>query len=672
MRILIASVLACALGACAQERDPPLTFEPRIERDEYGVPTALGATDAEAAFSLAYAHAEDDFPTIQLVVLAARGRLGARLGEQGAASDFFYHVLRVEDAVRDGYETQLSAETRALIEGYAAGLNAYADAHPHEVLPGAENVRGRDVAAGFALTSPLFWGFDAVLSQLVDENSHPCAQQTAQAPLIDRGSNAFAVAPSRSDDGHTRLIVNSHQPWSGPVAWWEARVRSDAGWTMQGGVFPGSPVPLLGTNGSIGYAATVNTPDLADLYRLTTDDAHPGRYLFDGAWRPFERRLIWLGVRVGPIVLPVPRTLSFSVHGPAFRTADGWIAVRYAGAGDLRGVEQYYRMSRARTFEEWRAALEMRAIPSTNLVYADRTGRIAYFYNSASPRRAAGENWRGCVAGDTSRLLQEGLVPIEEIPHLIDPASGWLYNSNATPFSATDEAHDLDPDDFAPELGIETRRTNRSLRAMELLSPLARISDAQLIDAKFDVTYSADSRVAELISRVVALDARGDQRFAQAQELLRTWDRAATRESRAAALALLTYLPFYEAGRLGQEMPDAREAFTNAIAQLTDAAGRIDPPLGEMLRLRRGRHDLALQGGPDLLHAIGWETAQDGRMAANFGDGLMIVVDWDREGRATVRSIHQFGAATGRPNSPHYDDQSPLYARREWRVNRPN
>ena len=137
MRAIISIALAVLICSCAPTAARAPAHAPRIARDSFGVPTIHGRTDAEAAYGLAIAHAEDDFATIQLVVLAARGRLGARLGPEGARSDFLYHVLRVDEAVRDRYARDLTPETRALIEAYAAGLNAYGAAHPREVLAGA-------------------------------------------------------------------------------------------------------------------------------------------------------------------------------------------------------------------------------------------------------------------------------------------------------------------------------------------------------------------------------------------------------------------------------------------------------------------------------------------------------------------------------------------------------
>ncbi|GAM97076.1 penicillin amidase family protein [alpha proteobacterium U9-1i] len=661
----IFSLLLLALASCTPAAPPPAReYAPTITRDAYGVPHVHGRDDAEAAYGMALAHAEDNFETIQLVILSSRGRVAAHAGRDGAPADFLWHLFNIREVVDAGYESELSSEFRAIAEAYAAGLNAYGAAHPDEVLPGARNVTGRDVAAGSALTLPLFWGFDSILGVLTNKDAHPCRREQATAESIDHGSNAFAVAPSRSSDGHTRLIVNSHQPWAGPVAWYEAGVSSDSGWRMHGGLFPGSPFPVLGTNGDLGFAATVNLPDLADLYQLHTDDAHRGQYLFDGQWRRFETRTIWLWIKMGWFTVPIPRTLHYSVHGPAFETADGWVAVRYAGAGELRALEQFYRMGKARSYEQWREAMAMHAIPSFNFLYADRTGRIGFLYNAILPRRPQGPDWSGCVPGDTSALVWPQGEYLAA-PELIDPRSGWLYSTNGAPWSSTDPVADMHPDQW-PEVApyIETYITNRGFRAVEILSPLARISDQQLLDAKFDVAHSTRSRMAAAVTAILETD---DQTLAAVKDTLRAWDLRANAENRQAALALLMFYPIYTARRLGEPEPDPRETARNAAQYLQLHFGRLDPPLGEVLRLRRGAIDLPLEGAPDVLRALRWSEEPDGRLRADFGDGFMMVMDWAPDGTLSTRVIHQWGASE-RPESPHYNDQSPLFARREWRT----
>src|SRR6185295_6534798 len=151
----------------------------------------------------------------------------------------------------------------------------FAAQHLARVAPGLLPITGKDIVAGFVFKTPLFYGLDRTVGALFDKERRPhlaldgsAALQTTSAPAVELGSNAFAIAPARSEDDTTRLIVNSHQPWTGPVAWWEGRVLSQEGWEVAGGFFPGSPLMLHGHNRHLGWAATVNLPDLIDVYVL--------------------------------------------------------------------------------------------------------------------------------------------------------------------------------------------------------------------------------------------------------------------------------------------------------------------------------------------------------------------------------------------------------------------
>jgi len=285
-------ILAAASAASAFFVATPRTVAPvsatthydvRILRDTWGVPHIFGKTDADVAYGLAWANAEDDFATIQGALLAARGRLASVYGEAAAPNDYMVQLLRVWDTVNARYESDLSPETRAVCEAYAHGLNAYAAQHPNRALPGLYPATGKDVVAGFVHKVPLFFGLDRTLRELFEDAPRPGRRSVQNGPEAPIGSNAFAVAPSRAADGATRLAINSHQPWEGPVAWYEVHLHSEEGWDMVGGLFPGSPVIAHGHNRDLGWAHTVNRPDLIDVFVLDVNPANPNQYRFDGA-----------------------------------------------------------------------------------------------------------------------------------------------------------------------------------------------------------------------------------------------------------------------------------------------------------------------------------------------------------------------------------------------------
>ena len=628
----------------------------RILRDTWGVPHVFGHTDADVAFGLAYAHAEDDFATIQGALLAARGRLASVSGRSAAPNDYMVRLMRVWDAVDAGYERDLRPETRALCEAYAEGLNRYAGRHPREALAALYPATGRDVVAGFVHKMPLFFGLDTVLKQLYEPARRPLGRKPAP------GSNAFAVAPARAADGFTRLAVNSHQPWEGPVAWYEVHLHSDEGWDAVGGTFPGAPVVLHGHNRNLGWAHTVNMPDLIDVYLLSVDPAHPDRYRFDGGGRDLEKRETGIEVELlGPISWTFRRETLWSAYGPVVRQPHGTYALRVAGTGEVRQVEQWYRMNKARTFDEWMDAMSMQAVPSLNTVYADRDGHVAYIYNAKLPARAEGFDWSQYLPGDTSRTLWTDYLPFASLPRVVDPPSGFVQSCNGTPFRTTDGAGNPDPSAFSPTLGIETRLTNRGLRALELFGADPSVTREAFDAYKFDVAYSKASATAARLDQLLAAPPPRDPLTLEALALLKGWDLRADAGNPRAALALLTLRPDDGNDPSPVRTETLQDRLRETAAELQSRFGRLDPPWQEVNRLRRGSVDLGLGGAPDVLRAVYGRPAGDGRLVGTAGDSYILLVEWDREGRVSSRSINPYGTAVRDARSAHYADQAPLF-----------
>ena len=624
-----------------------------IRRDEDGVPHILGHTDADAAFGIAYAHSEDDFETIQDTVLATRGRLGAYRGAKSAPVDYLVQWMQIWPSLEDGYD-RLPADVRAVLEAYADGVNLYAARHPEKMAPELLPVTGKDVAAGFMLKTPFFYGLPDIIQEVL--------KPTHGKPASPIGSNGLALAPSRTSDGATRLLVNSHQPYTGPVAWYEAVVQSEEGLHVAGGFFPGSPFMLHGHNEHLGWANTVNKPKLVDLYALVTDKAHPGQYRLDGVWRPFERTDAKLTIRIlGPLTFTLAKPVLRSEQGPVLETDHGTFAVRYAGMGETRQAVQYYRLDKAKDRDDWLAAMRLQALPSINYIFADAKGEIGYVYNGQFPDRKPGFENLSVLPGDRSDLIWKAYLPFSMTPQIWNPKSGYVFNSNNTPFAATAPEDGLRPQDFPAFMGLETGMTNRAYRVQETFGEDARITPDAFLRYKFDVRYSQRSSMARLVKAILALPSSSDPDVAQAQAILRAWDLSADRNSRGAALAVLTAMPLSKALEKG-ETPDPTASLNAAIQRLKTHFGRLDPLWGEVNRIRRGAVDLPIDGGPDTYRAAYGAPDRDGRQRAEAGDTFIMVVSFDRQGVVSSRSIHQFGSATLDATSPHYADQTPLFA----------
>ena len=658
---------------------PAGSYQVEIIRDNWGVPHIYGKRDADTAFGVAYAHAEDDFETIQEVTAATRGVLARYRGLNAAPTDYIVALLDVWGTIDRRYEADVPADVKAIAEAYAAGLNLYAAQHPGKTWQGLAPFTGEDIVAGFIFKTPFFYGLDKTLLSLFGEtrdkelalapSSEGHAWEIRKRTLSERGSNGIAVSADRSTDGHTRLLINSHQPMTGPVAWWEAHLVSEDGLDISGGLFPGTPVILHGFNRSLGWANTVSKPDLDDVYRLTLNPDNPNQYQLDGEWRDFETSSVDIEVRLwGPFAFTAQRPVLRSVHGPVIQAKHGTYAIRFSGMNEIRQLEQYYRLNKATTLEEFLGAMEMLALPSINYLYADKTGNVAFIHNGQYPNRIEGWDWKKDLPGNRSDLIWQGYRPFDAVPKLINPQSGLVFNANNQPYSATDGPDNLMPDQFPPSMGLQTDETNRSLRLRELTDGTTRLSQQGLLDLKFDKTYALNSKASNVIKDVLALDWSGDPALAQAAAHLAAWDLSLDTRSTHAALGALTVLKEVTAEFTGEPAPSPADAFRFAVSYLKKHYGRIDPEWGEVNRLVRGDLDIPVGGGADVLRAIyPAEIGDDGKLSANAGDTWIALVEWDETGKQSAKVIHQYGAATLDSSSEHYSDQARLFAEQKWR-----
>lgn len=689
--LAIIGIVAAASLFLAVYRQPEIplqtkSYDVRILRDTWGVPHIYGKKDVDTAYGLAYAHAEDDFATIIESLAGTRGKLAAIKGKESAPTDFMVQLMRVWDTVNAKYDTDLSPDVRALCEAYADGLNRYAQLHQGEAPRWLLPFTGKDIVAGFVFKGPFFYGLDNAMMELFgDERKRTVSQKTTataretSALLTDGlpiGSNAFAVAPSRSAEGKTMLNINSHQPWEGIVAWYEAHLHSEEGWDIIGGTFPGVPLILLGHNRNLGWAHTVNRPDLADIYVMDINPNNPNQYKFDGEWKDFEVRQVPIKVKLfGPFSWTVKREALWCVYGPAVRQSHGVYAIRYAGMGEIRQVEQWFRMDKARNLAEWQAAMKMQAIPSLNCGYGDKDGNIMYLYNGLMPVRAEGYDWKQYLPGNTSETLWTEYLPFEKLPQVVNPKAGYIFSCNNSPFQCTDEAENPKPEDFPASSGIETHMTNRALRAKELLSADSSITEDEFYQYKYDMAYSTQSDTALALKKLIEAPAPSDPITREALDLLKTWDLKTNPENTAAALGVLTLGPNPDGNATGGGIEQMLQNLTTIAKELKKTHGRVDAPWQEINRLYRGDLNLGVGGGPDILHAVYGsrvrngvaEGLEHGQLHGRAGDCYVLIVSWDKDGALHSKSIHQYGSNTLHKESTHYADQAPLFVARQMK-----
>ena len=556
------------------------SFEASIERDQYGVPHIYGATDADAAFGLAYAQAEDAWPIMEGSLPFFRGSAGLYEGREGAQSDYLVKWLDLWGTLDRDYEQVLSPEIRRYVEAFAEGFNAFIRDNPSEAKhPELLPITGKDIIAGHMLRHPLFYGFDGPVLELFGEERPNTVSKAPYNPKPKDpiGSNATAIAPSRTEDGSTYLIINSHQPLTGPVAWYEAHLQSGEGLDVMGGLFPGAPTIGVGFTKEHGWGATVNKPDLVDIYVLEMNPDDPNQYRLDGEWQNLEVSKVKLKLKLwGFFPWSVSREVLRSVHGPALRTDHGVYAIRYAGMDEMKQVEQWLAMNKAKNFEEWQAAIALNYIQSFNFVYANRHGDIHFIHNAQLPMRAPNWQWDQYLPGDRSDLIWDAYHPTSSLPQVTNPSSGFVHSANQTPFNITAASDNPRQRDVPANGGWQTRMTNRATRGLELFEDFGEISFDEAWQLKHDNSYSINYRGIAFLQQVTRLPKTSD-RIAEAIDILSNWDRATDKNNRGAALGVCVLAAEWQAESGGSSNPDPQPILDDCIEQTLDIGGRLDP-----------------------------------------------------------------------------------------------
>ncbi len=667
MKKFCVAVLCCGFSFClvAQQNryQPSLDIDPSqidIVRDAFGVPHIFAKTDAEVAYGLAWAHAEDDFATIQKCFLAAKSMLGLQTGRPGATVDYVVHLLRIRELVDSLYDEHISAPFKGVLQGYCDGFNAYADAHPKAVLEKrAFPIRPHDILTYSVLQLAIGCDVESTLRDIIGgeiELAFPEAMGVEAA-----GSNAFAFNSAKTEDGNVYMTINTHHPLEGQVAWYEVHLASEEGWNIVGSLFPGSPIVLTGVNKDLGWTHTVNHPDKIDVYQLEMHPVNELQYRVDDAWLTLEEATVKLKMKVPGFNLHVKKKAYWSIFGPTLITDRGVFSIRTGGIMDIRGLEQWYRMNKARNFTEFRGALEMEALPGYNLVYADRYDTIYYLSNGRLPVRAPGYDWKGTVPGNTRRTLWTKFHPLEKLPQVLNPPSGYVYNTNHAPFKATAPADNISQADYDPLMGYETHDNNRSLRFRELLAEHDRIGFDDFRKIKFDVQLPEKLAYPVNMDTLFLLnEATLSPELADLARELKQWNRRATTDSKGAAVFAMV---FYDVAERYLEdnsyrvltYEDAVKALHHAYEHMMRHFGSTEVTLGDYQRLERGDQSLPLAGLPDVLAAMYSTPTDDGRVKGTIGDCYIALVKFTPTG-PEIETISPYGASND-PESIHYADQ---------------
>lgn len=643
------------------------TTQVEIARDEFGVPHIFGKTDADVAYGLAWAHAEDDFETIQMTVLAGKGLAGRVFGEQGAAIDFFVNLLETREIAKENYEESFSSEFKKVLEGYAAGLNDYAFAHPEEVLyTPSFPINPKEIVSAYILSLAQMSGADRAVQAIVGGKVDRIPEDT-----LPKGSNAIAIHSSRTESGETFIAINSHQPLEGPVAWYEAHLNSDEGWNALGGLFPGGTMIFHGVNEHLGWAHTVNTPDFLDLYQLEIDPKDSGKYRVDNEWLELEERTIWLKVKLWDLItIPVPKKVWNSIYGPTLVTDHGAFSIRFGALDQIGAPEQWWRMNKAKNFTEWKSAMNSMQLSNFNTVYADKYDTIFFVSNALLPKRTPGFDYSGTVPGNTKKTLWTAYHSFTELPQQVNPPSGYLYNTNHSPFKASSFSDNLNSNDYPAEMGFDLRDNNRSTRFRELMADSGKITWEEFERIKYDQRLPSTLAFRTDMSNLFSLDSANYPDLEKQIIALKNWNKEASVDSEGAALFAFIYYywwdEFAKAGRSFETKLTEKEAIQGIRAAKNHFETHFEKELvglGDYQKLVRGNKVLPIWGIDDVLTTIRSTPWEKGMRKAAQGESYILMVKFGI-GLPVIESINVYGASN-RPESPHYADQMERFIRRD-------
>lgn len=665
----------------------------RIYRDHYGVAHIDGEDDASTLFGFAYAQAEDYFWQVEDSYILSLGRYAEVHGAKGLNSDLLNRAFEIVPNSQRNY-AKLEPRLRTLCEAFTSGLNYYLATHP-EVTPRLiKHFEPWHVLAyGRHMTLELCFRYTRITSSYMPRSHDHIWSAT--------GSNAWAIAPQKTADGHAMLFVNPHMPWFGFGQLYEAHLRSGEGWNFIGATTFGNPILSMGHNEHLGWALTTNEPDIADVWRVTFDDPkQPLKYRFGGGYRTATEWNETIRVRAGKELVDRRFTLRKTHHGPVVgqQSDQVYLAARICGLEDSLMLRESIRLVRAKTLEQFRSALALQQFPVMNIIYADRSGNIFFLYNGLIPKREPQFEWNKPVDGADTRTAWAGLHTIDELPQVANPRCGYVQNCNSSPFTTCDA--DSPQLSAFPAYMVEDAQDDkrRAKMSRQLLARMKQVTFDEVETAAFDTTvYWAQQELPKYAARFTRLKETDPALARLVEPYLRhllAWDCRIEANSTAATLCEAWYEELYGRSYPAEallpkfvETPELEfQALVHAALKLELVHGDWRVPWGNLFRVQRSANvadllDLPFRDNVASLPSL----AGPGPMGVVFTQyySPSLKIPFIRETRkrygvigATYMAVYEFGpkvrgasllnfGVSGDATSPHFFDQASLLSQRK-------
>ena len=663
----------------------------KIYRDRWGIPHIDGETDQSVVFAFAYAQAEDYFWQVEDTYILALGRYAEVNGPKALNSDLLNRAFEVVPRARADYE-KLPQDVRDICVAFTAGLNYYLKTHP-EVKPRliTHFEPWHLVAYSRHLMLEICYRYTRLHSEYTPLTNPRIAAAT--------GSNAWAISGKRTKSGNAMLMVNPHQPWFGFGQFYEAHLRSGEGWNFTGACFFGSPLPTLGHNEHLGWTMTTNEPDVADVWRETFDHpTDPLKYRYGKDYRTATEWTTTIQVKNGSRVVERKYTLRKTHHGPIVVKENDkhQLAARVGRLHEATILKQLMPMLRSTNFDEFYAAAGEMQYTIMNIVYADRGGNIFYLYNGQVARRDPSFDWSKPVDGSDPRTEWRGYHTVDEMPQVLNPASGYVQNCNSSPFTTTTIGQGNPAMAAFPPYMVEDKHDDkrRAKRAREILEPLQNVTYEEFRDLCFDTKlYWATHELPKYKTALEAL-AKSDAKLAQRvrpylQHMTDGWDYRISETSTEATLCEAWYEELYGTGYPGEKMlPKYAGQTDKQLAALVDVAARLKSmhgkwqvAYGDLFRIQRvvdtaNIIDLRFSDSKPSLPCVSGHGPMGIVNTQYFTPSIHVPFIYSQKKRYGVvgttylaayefgdkirgESLTQFGASSDE-NSPHFMDQSKL------------
>ena len=691
--VLAAAFVACAAQATVDRQAAAWQRQAQnvnIIRDDWGIPHIYGKTDADAVFGVIYAQAEDDFNRVETNYLNAMGRLAEAEGEAEVYRDLRMKLFIDPDDMKAQYQKSPDW-LKTLMNAWADGLNYYLYTHP-QVKP--KVIKQFEPWMALTFTEGSIGGdIESVnLSQLeAFYGKGPQSQAPGPENAQDEepsGSNGAAIAPSNTAAHHALLLINPHTSFFFRA---EVQMVSDEGLDAYGAVTWGQFFIYQGFNERTGWMHTSSGVDDIDEYLETIVKKNDGLYYRYGAEeRPLKATRITVPYTTSTGMAKKEFTVYRTHHGPIVREADGrWVSVRLMQE-PVKALIQSYTRTKARDYKTFRQTMDLHTNSSNNTIYADAEGNIAYFHANFIPRRSPRFDWTRPVDGSDPATEWNGVLSVDETPHLLNPASGWLYNTNNWPWSA---AGPSSPKRENYPAYVESGGENaRGVHAMRVLQGKKDFTLESLIAAAYDSYLPAFQDMIPALLKAWERIPDEDSQKAKLSEqigLLRAWD------LRWGVASIPTALAVFWGEEIGRQVgSDARKAgmpvdryiadkatagqLLQALAVASDRLaadfGSWKTPWGDINRFQRLTGDI-IQPFDDARPSIpvGFTSSRWGSLASfgarrykgtkkmygTSGNSFVAVVEFGDRVRAKAVSA---GGESGDPSSPHFNDQAKRYS----------